>query len=213
MNSAGIEAPPPQGGMGCFAKGCLILLAFLVLLGAAFVGGTFLAVRVLRTSYFATASAPLPAAPSTEQEQQRAWAKWSEFGRALESDGTARIEMSADELNALVASQPDLRGKAHVTIKNDTARLQISIPLDQVRLLRGRYMNAECTVQSAPDGSPAQAQISGIIVNGKAVGEDVSNWRGPWGFRRFIEQWTDKNEIKTFEIRDGKVIMERRSAN
>jgi hypothetical protein len=71
-------------------------------------------------------------------------------------------------------------------------------------------MNAECTVQSAPDGDPAQARIASVVVNGKAVAEDISSWRGPWGFRRYIDQWTDKGDIKTFEIKDGKVILERR---
>jgi hypothetical protein len=47
-------------------------------------------------------------------------------------------------------------------------------------------------------------------MNGKPLGEDILNWRGPWGFRRFIEEWRDRGKIKTFEIRDGKVIMESR---
>ena len=120
--------------------------------------------------------------------------------------------MTADEINALIAAEPAWRGKALVTVENDTARLQISMSLNELRLLRGRYMNAECTVQSAANLDPAQARFGSIIVNGKAVGEDVLNWRGPYGFRRYIEQWTDRNEIKIFEIRDGKVILESRGA-
>jgi hypothetical protein len=199
--------------MGCFGKGCLILIAFAIFLAVAFVGGTFLAVRVLRASYFATAPVRLPEAIVTEGEQQRAGAKWHEFEQAARDHKAGRIEMTADELNALIASKPDLRGKGYVTMDDNTARLQISISLDKLKLLRGRYMNAECTVQSAADGDPAQARVTSIIVNGKPVGEDVSSWRGPWGFRRYIEQWTDKNNIKTFEIRDGKVILESRGSD
>ncbi len=198
--------------MGCFGKGCLILLAFFILLVVAFIGGTFVAVRVLRSSYFATTQVQLPVAITTEHEQQNAVAKWYEFERGARAHTAQRIEMTSDEINALIAAEPDLRGKALVTIDNDTARLQISVSLGELRMLRGRYMNAECSVQSAPDGDPAHARFNSVVVNGKAVGEDVLNWRGPWGFRRYIEQWTDKNDIKTFEIRDGKVILESRGS-
>ena len=213
MNASWIEPPPAQRGMGCFGKGCLILLAFFIFLVVAFIGGTFVAVRVLRTSYFATSQVQLPVASATEQEQQNARAKWYDFERAARAHAARRVEMTADELNALIASEPGLRGKALVTVDNDTARLRISVSLDELRMLRGRYMNAECTVQSAADGDPAHARFTSIVVNGKAVGEDVLNWRGPWGFRRYIEQWTDKNDLKTFEIRDGKVILESRGSD
>jgi len=48
-NAAWIEPPPPQRGMGCFAKGCLILVIFFIVLGIAFVGGSYLAIRYLRS--------------------------------------------------------------------------------------------------------------------------------------------------------------------
>jgi hypothetical protein len=124
-----------------------------------------------------------------------------------------RIELSADEINALIESEPKLRGKAYVAIDGDTAHLQLSFPLHEFRLLRGRYMNADCTVQSPPDSNPAHARVTSILVNGKSVGEDVLNWSGPWGFRRYVEEWTSHNEIQTFQITDGKVILENRAAS
>src|SRR5438309_3099401 len=124
-----IEAPPPQRGMGCFAKGCLILIAFFILLGLAFVGGTFFAVRYLRSTYFPTQQVQLPANTATENEQQSARTKWNSFERDAHAQAPARIEMTADELNALIASEPKLRGKARVSIDNNVGRLQVSIPL------------------------------------------------------------------------------------
>jgi hypothetical protein len=199
--------------MGCFGKGCLILIAFVVFLAVAFTGGTILAVRFLRTSYFSTAPVQLPASAATEEEQRAARANWYDFENAARAHTARRIEMTATQLNALIASEPDLRGKAFVKIEDETARLRISVSLDDLRLLRGHYMNAECTVQSAPDGDPGRARVTNIVVNGKSVGEDALNWRGPWGFRRFIEQWTEKDNIKTFQIAGGKVILESRGSD
>lgn len=210
MNPSWIEGPPPQRGIGCFGKGCLILIGFLIFLAIAFTGGTFLAVRFLRTSYFPTVPSHLPTSSATEEEQQAARKTWQDFENAARSHTTRRIEMSADQINALIAAEPDLRGKAFVRIDDDTGHLQVNVALDHLRLLRGHYMSAECTVQSAEDGDPARAQVTNIVVNGKPVGEDTLNWRGPWGFRRYIEQWTEKDRIKTFQIAGGKVILESR---
>jgi len=212
MNSSWIE-PPPQQGMGCFGKGCIILIAFFLFLCVAFAGGTYLAVRYLRTSYFASTQAHVPAIVATDEEQRLAKMKWEDFEHSARAHEARRIEMTAAELNALIASEPDLRGKAYVTIDHDTARLTISVPLDHVKMLRGRYMNAECAVQSSPDRDPSQARFTEILMNGKPLGEDILNWRGPWGFRRFIEEWTDRARIKSFEIKDGKVILESRGSD
>jgi hypothetical protein len=198
--------------MGCFGKGCLILIAFFIFLAVAFTGGTFFALRFLRTSYLATAPTQLPTSTATEEEQQAARGTWHDFENAARAGKGRRIEMTADQLNALIAFEPKLRGNAFVTINDDTARLQISWPLHDMKLLRGRYMNVECTVQSAPDKDPENARLTTILVNGKPVGEETLNWRGPWGFRRYLEQWTDEERIKTFQIADGKVILESRGS-
>jgi hypothetical protein len=196
--------------MGCFGKGCLILAAFLIFLAIAFTGGTFLAVRFLRSSYFSTVPARLPASTATEQEQQAARSAWHDFENAGRGHQARRIEMTADQLNALIASEPDLRGKVFVRIDEDTAHLQLSVSLDRLRLLRGHYMNAECKIQAAEDGDPGHARVTSVVVNGKPVGEETLNWRGPWGFRRYVEQWTERDRIKTFHIAGDKVILESR---
>jgi len=208
-----IEPPPPQRGTGCFGKGCLILVVFVLVLAAAFAAGTFFAVRYLRTSYFVTAPAELPASNATDQEREMARAKWYEFKRAARAHTAARVEFTAEELNALISAERELRGKAFVSIQGNAARLQVSIPLVFSRLLRGRYMNAECTVQSDPDGDPANAHITSVIVNGKPVAEDVLDYRGPYGFRHYLGQWSDQVALKTFEVKDGKVIFESRSSD
>jgi hypothetical protein len=198
--------------MGCFGKGCLILIAFFIFLAVAFTGGTYLALRFLRTSYLSTAPMQLPATTATKEEQQAARVAWHDFENAARAGKGRRIEMTADQLNALIASEPKLRGRAFVTINDDTARLQVSWSLHDLRLLRGRYMNVECTAQSAPDGDPMNARLASILVNGKPVSEETLNWRGPWGIRRYLEQCTEEDRIKTFQIADGKVILESRGS-
>jgi hypothetical protein len=209
-----IEPPPPQRGMGCFAKGCLILLAFFILLGCAFVGGTYVAMRYLKKEYFPQAGVPLPAASPTEEQQLAAMQKWREFETRAREHESARIELSGDEVNALIASEPLLREKANVAIDSDTARLRVSIPLNEVRWLHGHYMNGECTVQSGPTRDPGSIRITSIVVNDRPVPDEALQWQyGPWSVRRYINDWSTDVNLKTFEIRDSKVILESRGPN
>lgn len=208
-NSGWIEPPPPQRGLGCFAKGCLIIIVFFILLGAAFVAGTYVAVRYLRGEYFPTAHAQLPARATTEEEEATVQARWDTFEKAAREHKPARIEFTADDINALIASDSTLRGNAFVTIENNVARLQMSVPISHSRWLKGHYLNAECAIQSAPDGDPADARITGIVINGRPVGDDVLTWSfGSKSFRRYIEEWSDEKTLRTFQIADDKVILE-----
>ena len=120
-----------------------------------------------------------------------------------------RIELTADEINALLAADQKLRGNAFVTIEDNTAHFQISYPVGEGRWLRGRYINAQCTVQSAPSRKPEEAHITNIVVNGRPVGEEFLSWQyGAWSYKRYVTDWTSETNLKTFEIGDGKVILE-----
>jgi hypothetical protein len=207
--SSWIEPPPQRHGLGCFAKGCLILVVFFILLGLSFVAGTYYAVKYWKTEYFSNHHERLAASRATVQEEQDVRARWDEFEKAARTNQAARIELRADDINALIASEPKLRGNAFVTIEDSTAHLQISFPIGEGRWLRGRYINAQCSVQSGPGGKPEDARITSIMVNGRPVGEEFLSWQyGAWSFKRYIGDWTTQNNLKTFEITDGKVILE-----
>jgi hypothetical protein len=210
-----IEPPPPQRkGLGCFAKGCLILVGFIILLGAAFAAGTYFALRFLRSEYFPAQHIQLPASTATPEEQAAVRARWDAFEAAARAHQPARIELTADDLNALIASEPQLRGKAQVSIDENVAHLRVSFPLDAVPWLRGHYVNGECTVKSAPDGNPADAHVSSIIVNGRPMGEELLGWQWrSWSLRRYMSDWSNERNLDHFEITDRKVILETRGGS
>jgi hypothetical protein len=209
MNAASswIEPPPQRHGTGCFVKGCLILAVFFILLGLAFVAGYYYAQR---HEHFATQHESLPISQATIEEENAVRARWDAFEKAAQAKEPARIELTADEVNALIASEPKLRGNAYVAIDGNTARLQISMPLAKRQWLDKRYINAQCSVQSGPNQNPEDVRISSIVLNGRPVGEEVLSWR--YGalpsFRIYMANWISQSNLKTFEIADGKVILE-----
>lgn len=205
-----VDPPPPQRGMGCFAKGCLTLLALGVLLVAAFVGGSYWAVRHLRDHYSAPSSATLPPSTLTPEEIEQIRSQWDAFTSAADRHRRARIELTADEVNALVTSEKDWRGKAFVTIDGSVAHARLSIPIGEISWLKGRFLNGECTVRPAPNRSPAEAKITDIVLIGNHVSDDVLNYQmfGWKSIRSVIAHWCEENDISLFDIADGKVILE-----
>ena len=210
-SSSWIEPPPQRHGLGCFAKGCLILAVFFILLGLAFVAGYYFAQK---HDYFSTHHEPLPTSRATIDEEEAVRARWDAFEKSAKANEPARIELTADDLNALIASEPKLSGNAYVTIDGGTAHLQISMPLGKGGLFRGRYVNAQCSVQSGSNGKPEDVRITSIVVDGHPVGQEVLEWR--YGrmpsFRSYVANWITEARLKTLEISDGKIILETKSS-
>ena len=206
-SSSWIEPPPNRHGLGCFVKGCLILIVFVICLGLSFVAGYYFAQR---HDYFSTHHEPLPTSHATVDEENEVRARWDSFEKSARASESARIELSADDLNALIASEPRLRGNAYVTIDEGTAHVQISMPVAKAGWFRGRYVNAQCSVQSGPSRKPEDVRITSIIMNGQPVGEEVLSWRygAMPSFRSYVADWIGQSNLKTFEVSDGRVILE-----
>src|SRR3954464_9330318 len=137
-----IEPPPKQRRSGCLGKGCVMLVVFLILLAVAFFVGGYFGMRYVVTS---TAPKEIPQVEFSEAEQAAVKQRWAEFQSSapMELPSTTdpsitpptevaprapnRIELSAGDINQLIAGSNKLRGKAFVSIENNTARVQVSV--------------------------------------------------------------------------------------
>ncbi len=99
MNSSSswIEPPPNQRGLGCFAKGCLIVSVFGLLLCLSFIAGTYYASRFLRTEYLSADHERLPISRASVEEEQAVRARWDAFEKAARAHEPARIELTAED--------------------------------------------------------------------------------------------------------------------
>jgi hypothetical protein len=219
-----IEPPPKQRRTGCLGKGCVMLVVFLVLLAVAFFVGGYVGFR-----YVATSETPkeIPQIESTEADQEAVRHRWEEFkapsrSAPVETTPTTttttteptpaptpssnRIELSASDINQLIAGSRKLRGKAFVSIENNVARVQVSVPLEKAGF-RGRFLNGELQVRSAPDRNPRNIEITEVSLGG--VSEKVLNaLLGFRSLRSYADQYATENDITSFAIEDNKVIIE-----
>ena len=219
-----IEPPPQQKGMGCLGKGCLLIIAFLVLLVIAFVIGF----------YVGTKPKEMPQVQTSEDEQNAVRARWDEFEAVSRDEPVSpavpqpsptpdvtpvpdapptaspasanRIELTAGDINALIARGRRTRGKAFVSIDNDVAHVQVTIPLDKVGF-RGRYLNGEFAVRPSPDRNPRNLQITQMSLSGVPSGV-LDSLLGARSVLSYVDQFASEYGISSFTIEGNKVILE-----
>jgi hypothetical protein len=221
-----IEPPPKRKGMGCLGKGCLLIIIFLILLAVAFVVGV----------YVGTKPKEIPQVQTSEDTQKAVQARWDEFEAGSQTEVRSpepiptpppapestpdvapppvetpaspnRIELTANDINQLISASRKARGKAYVSIDNDVARVQLTIPLEKVGF-RGRYLNGEFAVRASPDRNPRNLQITKLSLTG--VPDAVLNTLlGSHSVHSYVDEFAGKHGITSLTIENNKVILEK----
>jgi hypothetical protein len=145
ISTAPPPAPPKKRGLGCFGCGCLIL-ALLVILFLSLVGGSCYFGYQKVVGITSTTPSAIPSFDGGDDVYNAAQQKVSAFGHDVVNHQATTIELSADEINTLIARNPDLiQPPPHlfVTLVDDRAQVQGSIPTDALTqgFLKGRYVN------------------------------------------------------------------------
>jgi hypothetical protein len=228
MNT-GIE-PPPKRGRGCLAKGCLILIVLAILLVVVGIGGTFWSVRHV---YLSDKPAPIPeatapaetsAATPGETSQATPAEKSAEVRERLDTMKKAAraheqndMELTAADINALIAANRKSRGTASVGIDGGVAQAQFSIPLERLDVpfrnafgLGDRYLNGIVTIVAPAGTNASNVQLSEVKINGHSVPANVLDWGLPGvgrSLRSYVIKYANQYGVSGGEIRDGKVIL------
>jgi hypothetical protein len=145
-------------------------------------------------------SPPPPATPPVSRD-------WKSFEKAAKHGQPASVQLSADEINGLIAAS-HARGKVFVAIENNVGRVQVSMQLKGVYMLNGRYLNGTATVEASPDGDPAKARISNIVLGGQSVPDSMLDqaFFGWPSIRTTVRNWLSERNITTFRIENNQVF-------
>ena len=220
----------PKRGMGCFAKGCLILIVLAILLVVVGVGGTYWS---LRHVYLSDKPAPIPeateptetsAATPGETSVATPIEKSAEVRERLDTMKQAaraheqtEVELTAADINALIAANRKSRGTASVGINDTVLQAQFSIPLERFDLpfrnafgLSDRYLNATVTIMAPPGTNANSVQLSEVTLNGHTIPAGLLDWGLPGvgrSLRSYVIKYASHYGVTGGEIRDGKVIL------
>ncbi|TWT88339.1 hypothetical protein Mal64_18180 [Pseudobythopirellula maris] len=197
----GEQAPPvyksEKEPKGCFFYGCLFAaigaaLVVVVVIVAGVAGYYFLTGQI--DKYTATEPAEIPISNASDEQIAELQSRFDRLIRAVDADGeedaddgapaeadpagedpaavdNGEISFSADELNALIASNDDLRGRVFIRIEDGQVSGDISIPLDEMPLGAGRFLNATVSLELGyKDGVPV-VKLAGGSVKGEPLPE------------------------------------------
>jgi hypothetical protein len=218
-----VDAPPPKKGLGCFARGCLILGVFAVVLAIACFAGMYWGFQrhsaILHGIYWlAKAQAigqtpvPIPEFTASDAQIQSVHERCEDFEQKARAGQPAELELTADDINTLIATKQDMRGKVFVSIDGDRLRCQASVPLGELVGRSGYYFNGDIAVELKSAESLENPQLSGIIVNGEPVPRNLLNWKyQSKRLRDYLVDYRNGSGVGTIAIRDGKLIVKSRA--
>jgi hypothetical protein len=222
--------PPPKRGSGCFGKGCLIFIVLVILAAVIGAGWTFWSVRHV---YLSDKPAPIPqAAEATEppatipgepsapappvQRSAEVRERLDTMKKAARAHEPTDMELTAADINALIAANRKSRGTASVAINGDVLQANFAIPLNTLDVpfrnafgLADRYLNASVSIV-APAGTNASNVQPDVTINGHSIPGGVLDWGLPGtgrSLRTYIIKYANQYGVTGGEIRDGKVIL------
>lgn len=218
------ESSPSGSAPPALTPGCLLFIVmgvWFALLGGWMTWRMTGQVREMRTFTDSAPRAIAPAQPDAERVQALR-ARVTEFGNAVEQGAAAKLELDADELNDLLASQEPvnrLKDMMRVEEITDVVKLRVSLALNGIPFTGERlYFNGILTVR------PDLRQDVGLVLltrdlqaDGKTVTEGFRN--------RYLEAnhvdglvfdevrknaaWKNiLSKISAVRLENGKVILE-----
>ena len=177
------EPPPPvvvvqkKRGMGCFGIGCVILFIAMLL-----IGGLIVLMLHLTAGKLSSITSPTPITTQSFDGGDNVYAmaesKLSNFQLNQQQNRPASIELSADEINTMIARDPDFENNhIHVFVSMNGNRMKIdgTLPGDLVPLpfglLKNQFING--TVDFSPSVNPATKDVNFQLYELKIGDESV----------------------------------------
>jgi hypothetical protein len=218
-----VDAPPPRKGLGCFARGCLVLGLFAVVLvlagsagmywgfhrNSAVIHGVYWLAKVQAIGQVPT---PIPQFTASDAQIQSVHERCEDFEQKTRAGQPAELELTADDINTLIATNQDARGKVFVTIEGNRLRCQASVPFGEFISRSSYYFNGEITFESQGAESLEKPYLKGLSVNGEPVPNDLLNWKyRAKRLRDHLAEYRNGSGVGTIAVSDGKLIVRSRT--
>ena len=218
-----VDAPPRRRGLGCFGRGCLILAVFAIVLGIACFAGVYWGMYrnsaifhglywLAKAQAISQTPAPIPGVTASDAQIQSVHERCEDFEQKARAGQAAELALTADDINTLIATNQDMRGKIFVSIEGESLRCQASVPLGQLLSRSGYYFNGDIAVELKSAESLENLQLSRIRVNKETVPSDLLNWKyRSKRLRDYLAAYRNGSGVATMEIRDAKLILKSRT--
>ncbi len=210
------EQSPPKRQHSCLFFGCIAGAVCLVAILLVFLLGVHMFKKALN-QYTDTAPMKLPQVQLSQPEIEEVQRRFNAFSDAASAGRpTPPLELAPDEINALIASNPDLsaaKDKLYLSIQDNHLQAQVSLPMDQIGLtmFKGRYLNGTATFSVSLQNGLLFLTPVGITVKGKPLPrvylDKLRRENFATGINNNSRASVALNRLQSIEVKDGKVVL------
>jgi hypothetical protein len=210
--------PEPRKGFpwGCLIGGCLsILLLAIIAVGVA----VYFAFNFYNTQiekYTSATPAAIPMVEFTEEKIADVEKRVDSFKKSLEPGAQPEeLVLTADDINALISKQEELKGHAYITIHDGEITGEISYPTDGIMGAKGRYFNGEVTLSASMEDGVLIVKLEDAKVNGESLPEPFLDGLRNQNLAKDVYKDPENAELlRKFErltIEDDRIILKPRA--
>jgi hypothetical protein len=203
---------PPKSGCGCWVWGCLtvVLLGIIGTGVAGFFSYQYLGAQVAK--YTSETPQELPVIEYEPEAMAALETRFEGFKTNLKDGGEVEdLILTADDINAMISNNPDLKGKVFVKIEEGQITGDVSIPTDNVPLAGGRFFNASAAFDVSMENGILIVTLADAEVKGEKVPDQVLDVMRKENLAKNL--YDDAETAKAFRrieslvVEDGKVVL------
>jgi len=163
-------ASPSGNSKGCLF-GCLIafglMFSLVVCMG---VGGYWFFTNQVQ-KYTAQTPLELPTVQYEPEELAELQSRLKSFESAVDTGAgeTNELVLTADDINALIADQSEMKGKVFIKIEEGKVTGDVSVPTDMIPGGKGRYFNGSATLDASMEDGILIVTLVDAEVNGEKL--------------------------------------------
>jgi hypothetical protein len=198
-----------RGGLYYAAVAASVLLAALAAMA--------LLVFLYARSLTEPAPMPLPAVQVSGNEAELIQDRVRAFQQAVrQHDATPPLTLTADEINALIAANPDLKPvhqRLRIVMEGDQLKGLLSIPVRDLGLpvLKDRFLNGTATFQLAAGNGSLRLTPERVVVRGKPLPGFLMRFLRGRNLAESIEKSPRAalalERLESVQVRDGKLVI------
>ncbi len=159
---------------GCLIGGCLtVVLVMMICVGAVgYMGYSYYIGQV--NKYTSSEPADIPKIEKTKEEADAVKKRIEDFKSALERNEVQEpFVLTADDINTMISTENEFKGKMFVTIADGEISAQASIPTDMIPGGKGRYFNGKVSLKASLENGVLIVTLDEAEVNGESIPSQI----------------------------------------
>jgi len=204
---------------GCLFYGCISLAALGLVILLCLAVGLYFAKRTLNTlinDYTEATPSKIEEAPYPEPKMRELRTRLNAFQDKIDAPAnteSAELILTADDLNALIAANRDLKGKAFIMINDDQVKGQVSVPLPDIGPLnlRGRYLNGTAAFKVSLSNGRLDIRVEQVTVKDKPLPPIILTELKKQDLAQELQKDPDNakmiEKLESVDVRDGKIVI------